>query len=125
MVEGHVTITSDHLVIDDKIKFASNSAELDPASFELLDDVAAVLSRHPEIGVLHVIGHTDDTGERSYNLKLSADRAQSVVDYLQEKGVTQPIDARGAGPDEPQCTEATADCRAKNRRVEFLYEPAR
>jgi OOP family OmpA-OmpF porin len=53
---------------------------------------------------------------------LSDARAKAVVDHLQKNGVTQSIDARGAGPDEPLCTEQTPECNTKNRRVEFKIE---
>jgi OmpA-OmpF porin, OOP family len=120
--EGHVTITDDHLEIDDVIQFDTSKATIKPESNELLDDIVKVLKGHPEIAVLHVIGHTDARGDKDQNRKLSDERAKAVVDYLKSKGVTQSIDARGAGPDEPLCTEDADPCHTKNRRVEFKIE---
>ena len=87
MVEGHVTITDDHLEIDDVIKFETGSAKLAKESSELLDDIVKVMKGHSEIAVLHVIGHTDATGDKAKNVKLSESRAKSVVDYLKKNGV--------------------------------------
>jgi outer membrane protein OmpA-like peptidoglycan-associated protein len=120
--EGHVTITGDHLEIDDVIQFDTGKATIKPESNELVDDIVKVMKGHPEIGVLHVIGHTDARGDKDMNRKLSGDRANAVVEYLKAKGVTQPMDARGAGPDEPLCTDDTDECHTKNRRVEFKIE---
>ncbi len=120
--EGHVTITDDHLEIDDVIQFDTNKATIKPESNELLDDIVKVMTSHQEIGVLHVIGHTDARGDKELNRKLSDARANAVVSYLKAKGVTQPMDARGAGPDEPLCTDDTDECHTKNRRVEFKIE---
>lgn len=120
--EGHVTITDDHLEIDDVVQFDTSKATIKPESNELLDDITKVMKGHPEIAVLHVIGHTDARGDKEQNRKLSDERAKAVVDYLKAKGVTQPMDARGAGPDEPLCTEDSDACHTKNRRVEFKIE---
>lgn len=120
--EGHVTITDDHLEIDDVIRFDTGKATIKPESNELLDDIVKVMTSHQEIGVLHVIGHTDARGDKEMNRKLSGERANAVVSYLKAKGVTQPMDARGAGPDEPLCTDDTDECHTKNRRVEFKIE---
>lgn len=122
ITEGHVTITADHLEIDDVIQFESGKAALVGKSSELLDDIAKVMNGHAEIGVLHVIGHTDASGDKGANKILSEARAKAVVNYLKFKGVTQSMDARGAGPDEPLCMESTPQCYTKNRRVEFKFE---
>jgi outer membrane protein OmpA-like peptidoglycan-associated protein len=122
VTEGHVTITADHLEIDDVIQFETGKAALVGKSPELLEDIVKVMKAHPEIGVLHIIGHTDATGDKSANKILSEARAKAVVNFLKSRGVSQPMDARGAGPDEPVCMESTPECHTKNRRVEFKFE---
>lgn len=120
-----VHIEGDHLVIDRMIHFALDSDEiLDDGSFELLDHIAQLLKNHPEIKVMHVIGHTDKQGDKAHNKSLSDRRAAAVVKALQERGVTQSLDSRGAGMDEPLCEDATPECHEKNRRVEFLIDTA-
>lgn len=122
VTEGHVTITADHLEIDDVIQFETGKAALVGKSPELLEDIVQVMKAHPEIGVLHIIGHTDATGDKSANKILSEARAKAVVNFLKSRGVTQPMDARGAGPDERLCMDSTPECYTKNRRVEFKFE---
>jgi peptidoglycan-associated lipoprotein len=117
-----VHIDGDHLVIDRHINFATNSHEILEDSFDLLDHIAQLLKNHPEITTLHVIGHTDNSGSAEHNMKLSASRAQSVMDALRQRGVTQTIDSAGKGKTQPLCKEDTDECHRKNRRVEFLIE---
>jgi OOP family OmpA-OmpF porin len=67
-----------------------------------------------------IVGHTDNLGSRAYNLELSAERAASVKSYLAAKGIDPgAISADGAGPDRPVASNATAEGRARNRRIEF------
>lgn len=82
----------------------------------------AVLKAHTEISVLHVVGHTDSSGDDAHNMDLSERRAASVVAMLRDKGVVQTIDAKGAGETQPVCEEDTPECHERNRRVEFIIE---
>lgn len=104
-----------------KVHFKTGSAVIDRSrSRKVLDDMAALLKKYPEIGRVRVVGHTDNTGSRSSNLILSDKRAQSVVRYLREKGVApERLDAMGRGPDVPIMSNRTVKGRAANRRVEF------
>lgn len=115
-----VHVEGDHLVIDQKIHFATNSDEILDDSTEILDHIGQALTNHTELTTVHVIGHTDSTGKDAHNLELSDRRAAAVVAALKERGVTQEIDARGAGEKEPVCSEKTDECHEKNRRVEFV-----
>ncbi|MFK7931091.1 MAG: OmpA family protein, partial [Myxococcota bacterium] len=118
----HITISNDHLIVDQKIHFGSDSDVIQDDSFELLDEMASVLKAHREISVLHVVGHTDSTGDDAHNMDLSERRASSVVTMLRDKGVEQTIDAKGAGETQPVCEEDTTECHERNRRVEFIIE---
>jgi len=117
-----VHLVGDHIKIDKKIHFATDSDVIQDDSFELLDNIALVLKNHEEIETLHVIGHTDATGNAAHNMDLSKRRAASVVKALEERGVTQTLDSDGKGPTEPTCTESTKECNTANRRVEFKVE---
>lgn len=119
-----VHIEGDHLTIDKKIHFATDSDEILDDSTEILDHIAQALANHTELSVVHVIGHTDSTGNDDHNMKLSERRANAVVAALRDRGVSQTIDARGAGETEPACTDDTDDCHEKNRRVEFVVAKA-
>ena len=73
---------------------------------------------------IEIVGFTDSTGSRQYNMDLSQRRAQSVATYLTAQGVDGTrLSTRGAGPDQPIASNATADGRAQNRRVEVNLRP--
>lgn len=103
----------------DDIYFAPGSAALEDASFPLLDAVADIVQRCPELNI-QIEGHTDNVGERAYNQGLSERRARSVVTYLSNKGVgTGRMQAVGFGEDRPIANNKTRKGRWKNRRIEF------
>lgn len=102
-----------------RIQFKVNSADLTPASFEVLDEVASILQGSPGIKVA-VEGHTSSEGAYDINMKLSEKRANTVRDYLLLKGIDAGrVTATGFGPDKPLNEGKTAADRAKNRRVEL------
>jgi outer membrane protein OmpA-like peptidoglycan-associated protein len=115
-------LAGNQITLDDHINFETDSAVIVADSHALIEDIATVLTSHSEITTLHVVGHTDSTGDDAHNLELSAARAEAVASAMREHGVTQTIDARGAGETEPLCTEETDACHATNRRVELLVE---
>ena len=116
-----VTIRGERLEILDKVFFDTARARIQPRSFALLKNVAAVLNAHPEIARVEVQGHTDDQGPAQANLRLSQQRAEAVQDFLQKEGVEPGrLVARGYGESEPIAPNATKAGRAENRRVEFL-----
>jgi OOP family OmpA-OmpF porin len=101
------------------VNFATGSSELTDTAQAILDDVAQTLLANPDIRV-EVGGHTDITGSRAVNTRLSQARAESVMAYLVSKGVDAPrLTARGYGPDDPVADNATVAGRAQNRRVEL------
>lgn len=102
------------------INFKVNSAEILPASFTVLDQLAEVLKQNGKISV-RIEGHTDNTGTSEYNQKLSASRAEAVKNYLVDK---QQIDGSrmesiGKGEDFPVSDNDTESGKATNRRVEI------
>lgn len=101
------------------VVFANNSDRLIGRSGKTLDAAAKVLAEYPSLR-LEIQGHTDDTGDRAYNLDLSQRRADAVRTYLVGKGIAADrLEAKGYGPDRPAVTGTTAAARAKNRRVEL------
>jgi OOP family OmpA-OmpF porin len=101
------------------IEFDVNKDSIRSSSFNVLDQAAKVLEEYPSLKV-EIAGHSDDTGKRDYNVKLSEQRATSVKGYLVSKGISADrIVIRGAGPDEPLVNEKSASARQKNRRIEF------
>lgn len=101
------------------IFFASSKAELLSESFEELDRLVKIMKDYPTI-LVEISGHTDDQGSDNYNLELSQNRAQSVVNYLVRNGIPRiQFLAKGYGETKPVATNETTAGRQLNRRVEF------
>jgi OOP family OmpA-OmpF porin len=101
------------------VTFVTNSAELRPESMAGLDNVASSLVSNPDVKVA-VEGYTDNVGKAAANIKLSAARAETVRQYIINKGVAADrITAKGFGPARPVASNKTEDGRSKNRRVEL------
>ena len=108
-----------HLVFQN-IYFAPGSAQLDPSSYPVLDQIVQLLKEHPTM-IVEIQGHTDNTGSLAYNMKLSQKRAEAVKRYLVEHGIEEDrLIARGYGPKKPIAPNDTPENRAKNRRVEIV-----
>ncbi len=106
--------------IDQVIQFEFDKAVIRPQSYPILDDVAAIIKANPGIKRVMIEGHTDSIGSDAYNMKLSERRANSVRQYLTNKGIAPGmLDTVGYGESRPVATNDTAEGRAKNRRVEF------
>ncbi len=118
-----VIVEAGEIKILETVKFKTGSAEIDPDSHSILDQVALTMKAHPEIKKIRVEGHTDETGTRELNLRLSQQRAQAVREYIVRKGVKpERLSAKGYGPDKPIAEGTSDEARAKNRRVEFIVE---
>jgi outer membrane protein OmpA-like peptidoglycan-associated protein len=105
------------------VTFKTDSADLQPNFFEVLNSVAVVLKEFDKT-LLEVAGHTDNTGDDSYNMSLSERRAGSVAQYLQSQGINgQRLITVGGGESHPIASNDNADGRQANRRVELTLEP--
>lgn len=103
--------------------FAVGSAQLTPELEALLDTAAGIILRNPT-SVLVIEGHTDSRGPADENQALSERRAQAAVAYLVPKGIDpQRLIAIGYGETRPIATNDTAEGRASNRRVQFVFGP--
>lgn len=101
------------------VDFEFNSTNLTAPAQQTLDEVSAALVKQPELQV-EIQGYTDSVGAAAYNLNLSQKRAESVKAYLISKGVSaSDLTAKGYGKADPIATNATAEGRAQNRRVDF------
>jgi len=105
------------------IHFDFNEATVKPESEPTLKEIAKLLKQEPNLK-LYVVGHTDNVGEITYNMKLSLARAEAVVKALVEKyGVAQnQLKPYGVGPLAPVSSNETEEGRALNRRVELVKE---
>lgn len=101
------------------VNFELSRSTLTKASLPVLDEAVKVLLQFPSIRI-EISGHTDNSGGRENNMRLSQARADEVRTYLIEHGIeASRITTRGAGPDEPIDSNSTRDGRANNRRIEF------
>ncbi|WP_454802626.1 OmpA family protein [Mucilaginibacter phyllosphaerae] len=120
-----VVITEeDRRVVKDAIKnleFDLGKATIREKSYPSLDRVARLLV--DKNFSLKLAGHTDNTGSKDLNMRLSKDRAEAIKTYLVDKGANASrIEATGYGQLQPIATNKTAAGRQQNRRVEFtLY----
>lgn len=113
------------LQVPSDISFDTGRADIKGNFRPILDSFADGLRANPGATVA-IIGHTDNTGSDAINDPLSVERAASTRDYLISQGVSASrISIDGRGSREPVASNATAQSRAKNRRVEiFVAEPA-
>ena len=115
-----IVVKPDKLELKEKLYFAWNEAKLEDASFPVLDEVAQALKENPNFRV-QVEGHSDSSGADDHNQTLSEQRAGAVLDYLAAHGVAKDrLKSKGFSSSVPRDTNATADGRENNRRVEFV-----
>ncbi|MFW6050590.1 MAG: OmpA family protein [Myxococcota bacterium] len=118
-----VRVRKRQIVIRRQINFATNSADIVPASEPILHEVADVLLRNPHLKRIEIQGHTDNRGADDYNMELSQNRAASVRQWLVDHGVaSERLEAKGYGETRPLVPNITAANRARNRRVQFMIE---
>ena len=108
------------VTFDSGILFDFNKATLKADAKEQLDKFAAEMSDMTETGIT-INGHTDNRGSEDVNKRISLQRAESVGDYLAQKGIAKDrIVTNGLGYDQPVADNATDEGRAQNRRVEIF-----
>lgn len=120
-----VTRRGDNITLNmpGNVTFATDSSDLSPAFFSVLNSVGKVLGEFEQT-VVEVAGHTDSTGANSYNQNLSERRAGSVAIYLQAQGViAQRVITVGMGENRPMASNSSAAGRQANRRVEITMVP--
>jgi outer membrane protein OmpA-like peptidoglycan-associated protein len=105
------------------VTFPTDSSDLSPAFFNVLNSVGKVLDEFDQT-VVEVAGHTDSTGSASYNQGLSERRANSVSSYLLAQGVIdQRLITLGMGEVRPVAENSSSLGRQANRRVEITMVP--
>lgn len=103
------------------LSFGVGSADLGKGQEKLVGKIADAISRFPGAAVT-IQGHTDDSGSRDANLKLSERRAASVARLLEKKLSLAPesLTTAGFGPDRPLALNSTPEGRARNRRIDVV-----
>lgn len=115
-------IGADRLILEG-ITFATGSADLTPEARNILRTVANQLLVREDLRV-RIVGHTDNTGNESYNRRLSKRRADAVKDFLVLNGIpANRLVTEGRGSRDPIADNSTEEGRARNRRIEFDVSP--
>lgn len=110
------------VIVLDGVQFQLNSSALKPGSETVIADAIATLNNNPSVAV-EVGGHTDSTGEASYNKWLSQRRAEQVRTLLMQGGIEgERITAVGYGEERPVQDNGTRAGREANRRVELTVQ---
>lgn len=105
---------------DVDVMFDFDSSRLKAGASQKIKEAAEIINEM-EGDFFIVEGHTDSTGDATYNQGLSERRAQSVMDALVKEGVSKDrLEAKGYGLTQPKCTNDTKEGRACNRRVEII-----
>lgn len=102
------------------ILFNVNEATLQPASYGMIREIAAVLKTNPSVRI-NITGHTDSDGADATNLSLSQKRADTVKDVLVNEFAIDAarMETDGKGESKPIADNKTKEGKAANRRVEF------
>ena len=104
------------------IYFDVNKSDVKPAMRERLTEIGQALAKAPDRHIL-IEGHTDSDGSASYNLELSRLRAEAVRSVLVGGGVgADRVETHGYGVTRPVASNATAEGKAQNRRVEIVLQ---
>jgi outer membrane protein OmpA-like peptidoglycan-associated protein len=120
-----VTRMGDNITLNmpGNITFKTDSAEVDPSFYKVLNSVGIIVKKYNKT-VVEVAGHTDSTGSPEYNQKLSERRADAVAQYLETQGLANNrVVTVGAGETRPVADNATPAGRQANRRVEITLTP--
>ena len=108
--------------VDIQVNFATDSAQILPASQPQIAQVSQLLAADPGLR-LAINGHTDNSGNSAHNLQLSQQRAASVVAALVAAGIAADrLSAEGFGDSRPLADNSSAEGKAKNRRVELVKQ---
>ena len=111
--QGHIALYG--------IYFDFDKSDVKSESEPALKEITKLLTENPSLN-LYVVGHTDNTGDFNYNMKLSQSRAEAVVNTLTSKYNIDKnrVTAAGVGPLSPIASNDTEEGKALNRRVELI-----
>jgi outer membrane protein OmpA-like peptidoglycan-associated protein len=113
------------IVLPGSVLFDTGKSTLTAIAQQKLTLVAGTIAPQAEEHDIVVEGHTDSRGSRDFNMSLSQQRAQTVMNFMVSRGVpAESITAVGVGPDRPIADNNSRDGRAENRRVEIVIKPS-
>lgn len=96
---------------------------LDESEASTIREIINDLNKYGKSGTIDIIGHTDSTGSRKHNLKLSETRAKNFAKLMRKYGLDKRFSfgkIKGEGANSPVDTDERAEGRYNNRRVEIF-----
>jgi len=119
--EVSVRVVGTRILLDDRIFFETDRAVIGKQSHSLIDQIATLLSKHPEYVQVSIEGHADESGTEEYNQRLSEARAQAVRQFLVDHGIAaRRLVSVGYGKTRPLVRTTPPKPADLNRRVEFV-----
>jgi len=119
-VDNGIVVTFDET---SGVYFDTNKYNVNTASQATINKLIGVFKEYPDTNIL-VVGHTDSSGADDYNMTLSKNRANAVTNYITQNGVSAlRLTTNWFGETQPLHDNATAEGRAKNRRVNIAILP--
>ncbi|MEN0061448.1 MAG: OmpA family protein [Myxococcota bacterium] len=115
-----IVVDQDRIELAETVQFQTGSDRLLKESLPLLDEIAGILDKTPDIIKVSIEGHTDNRGDEAANQRLSARRAQTVMTYLVNSGIAKErLQSAGFGESKPLDERNVDEAWEKNRRVEI------
>ncbi len=119
-VKYYDRVLQDGKIIANGIRFDLGKASLKSESMGVINEIYELMDENPELN-FSVEGHTDSQGNDDFNLQLSQDRSETVMNTLIKMGISADrLSAKGWGESKPITNNASPEDRANNRRVEFV-----
>lgn len=119
-VKYYDRVMQDGKIVVNGIRFDVNKSTIKPESMGAINEIFDLLKSNPDLK-FSVEGHTDSQGDDSFNMRLSLERAQAVMNRLIEMGISSDrLTARGWGESKPISDNGAPEGMANNRRVEFV-----
>lgn len=119
-VKYYDRVMEDGKIVANGIRFDTGKSTLKPESMGVINEIYELMEKYPEME-FSVEGHTDNVGDDSSNMALSADRAEQVMKTLIEMGINgDRLSSKGLGESIPMDDNNNPEGRANNRRVEFV-----
>lgn len=111
------------LGLPERLLFEFNASDISDQNLAALEKLAAQL-QHYKLNKLRIVGHSDNIGDATYNLKLSEQRARSVANvFIEHHFDAKNIQIIGKGASQPLNTQNSDQARAENRRVAVIIIP--
>jgi outer membrane protein OmpA-like peptidoglycan-associated protein len=119
-VKYYDRVMQDGKIIVNGIRFDTGKSTLKPESMGAINEIFNLMKENPDLK-FSVEGHTDSQGDDAFNMKLSEDRANTVMNTLVKMGISADrLTAKGWGESKPIANNASPEDMANNRRVEFV-----